>query len=251
MTAQQLENQHTFDGVHASDTGNTFQFCDITDPLIARVLATNNVRTTCAPTFQGWYHVGTWAKATVILKDKMNIIIGGDKPDNSIYERVANWPELWDDKEIYATYRDEVNDREMHQEKRKEHDVMHNVRFAARNPRYAFEKMEKKDETETQTGDAEGPDLEEIPEDSTEYPETAEMIIDEGDGGDDDDESSEDGDEEEDEDEGEDEDAEDGEVGSQEEAEDVDGVWEEDDESHIGMQVQPAGPAPFGGLYRV
>jgi general transcription factor 3C polypeptide 5 (transcription factor C subunit 1) len=248
MTTEQLENKHTFDGVHASDTGNTFQFCDITDPLIAKILATNDVRTTCAPTFQGWYHVGTWAKATVILKDKMNAIIGGERPDNSIYERVTKWPELWDDQEIYATYRDEVNDREVHQEKRKEHDVMHNVRFAARNPRYAFEKMEKNDEGGRQVGETEGPEVEEVPEDLTEYPETAATIINEGDGGDDDDDSSEDGD---DDDEDEDVDAGEGEDEDRNELEDADGIWEEDDDQPIATETQTAGPAPFGGLYRM
>lgn len=142
MSPKELETEHTFDGVSVSQTGNLFQFCDITDPLIAKVLATKDIRTTCAPTFQGWYHVGTWAKATVILKDKMNTILGNETPDDAIYQRVLEWPELWEDQEIAAQYKEEVNDRQVHHEKKKEHDVMHNVRWAARNPRYAFEKME-------------------------------------------------------------------------------------------------------------
>jgi general transcription factor 3C polypeptide 5 (transcription factor C subunit 1) len=66
-----LRNEHVFDGVTVGHTGNIFQFCDVTDPVIRKILDTEDIRTTCAPTFQGWYHIGTWAKATVILKDKM------------------------------------------------------------------------------------------------------------------------------------------------------------------------------------
>ncbi|KAF9691102.1 hypothetical protein EKO04_010700 [Ascochyta lentis] len=256
MTTEQLEHQHTFDGVHASNTGNTFQFCDITDPLIARILATEKIRTSCAPTFQGWYHVGTWAKVTVILKDKMNTIIGGETPDDSLYQRVCQWPELWDDKEVYATYRDEINDREVHEAKRREHEVMHSVRIAARNPRYAFEKMEKPNGVDTgmtgATGAEPAEDVE-IPEDLTEYPdnpETAEAtsndVAQNGDSSDSEDDDGED--EDEDEDEEDEDDAQD-----QEQAEDEDGVWEDDHDDSVvkSARAVPKGPTPFGGLYNV
>ena len=254
MTAEQLEHQHTFDGVHASDTGNTFQFWDITDPLLAKLLATEDIRTTCAPTFQGWYHVGTWAKVTVILKDKMNIIIGGGRPDDSLYYRICQWPELWDDKEIYETYKDEVNDRELHQAKLREHEIMHSVRIAARNPRYAFEKMEKKDSTRASLAAASRPEPAEdveIPEDLTEYPDdpdTAEATSNDV-APNDDDSDSEDDDEEDDEDEEGEEDGEDGEPDGEE-----DGVWEEDeddDAAAMSARAVSEGPAAFGGLYNV
>ncbi|KZM27092.1 tau 95 subunit of transcription factor TFIIIC [Ascochyta rabiei] len=255
MTSEQLEHQHTFDGIHASNTGNTFQFCDITDPLIAKILATEDIRTSCAPTFQGWYHVGTWAKVTVILKHKMNTIIGGEIPDDSLYQRVCLWPELWDDQEIYATYRDEVNDREMHEAKRREHDVMHNVRIAARNPRYAFEKMERPNGIDTSTtgvADAEPAEDVEIPEDLTEYPdnpETAEATSNDVVQNDDSSDSEDDDGDEDEDDEDDDEDAHD-----QEQAVDEDGVWEEDDDDDsavISARAVSEGPAPFGGLYNV
>ncbi|KAH7396311.1 RNA polymerase III transcription factor IIIC subunit-domain-containing protein [Pyrenochaeta sp. MPI-SDFR-AT-0127] len=238
MSQKELETEHTFDGTNVSRTGNLFQFCDITDPLIARILSTDDIRTTCAPTFQGWYHVGTWAKATVILKDKMNTIISDDRPDDAIYQRIVDWPELWDDKDIAALYKDEINDRQLHEEKKREHDVMHHVRWAARNPRYAFEKMEVSSE---QGGEAEaeeaGDDID-VPEDMTENPVTVEGILeddseidenddDRGDGG------VEEGDDPED---------------------DIDGVWEADDENDklaISTRTASEGPAPFGGLYRV
>ncbi|KAF1847982.1 transcription factor tfiiic complex a box associated subunit sfc1 [Cucurbitaria berberidis CBS 394.84] len=247
MTPGELKTQHTFDGVNVSQTGNLFQFCDITDPLIAKILATDDIRTTCAPTFQGWYHAGTWAKATVILKDKMNTIIGKERPDDTIYQRIIEWPEQWDDQTIAATYKEEVNDRQVHDEKKREHDVMHHVRWAARNPRYAFETMETPSEPvreaeaeETSTGDID------IPEDMTENPVTVEEFLDESEMEENGDESNEDEDDEDENenvnDEGDDQD------------EDVDGVWEADDDGDspaMSARAASEGPAPFGGLYRV
>lgn len=262
MTAEQLKHQHIFDGIHASETGNTFQFCDITDPLLANMLATDDIRTTCAPTFQGWYHVGTWAKATVILKDKMNTIIGGQVPDDALYRRVCQWPELWDDKEIYDSYKDEINDREIHEARRREHEIMHNVRIAARNPRYAFEKLEKKT---TASSGAESPATEladdaEIPEDLSEFPdnpdtaeatsrEVAETVeSSESDDDDDDDDGDDNEDEEEDDEDGEDgEDDMDRDLSGEE-----DGAWEKDDDMVVASaRAVSEGPMPFGGLYNV
>lgn len=230
MSAEELETQHTFDGVNVSRTGNLFQFCDITDPLIKKILATKDIRTTCAPTFQGWYHVGTWAKATVILKHKMNTIIGNETPDDTIYQRIIGWPELWDDQEIAATYKEEVNNRQVHEQKRKEHDVMHQVRWAARNPRYAFEKMEA---ANTQEEDVEAGDMIEdvdIPEDMTENPVTAREILD-------------------DESENEENYIED----DEEEAFEGDGdeTWDEEEALQVSSNQASHSSAPFGGLYRV
>lgn len=249
-------DQHVFDGTNVSQTGNLFQFCDITDPLIAKILATKDIRTTCAPTFQGWYHVGTWAKATVILKDKMNTILAKGVSDDSIYQRIIAWPELWDDQEIAAQYREEINDRAIHREKKREHDVMHSVRWAARNPRYAFEKMEtpgqslREADDDGVSEDLDEPEDPDVPEDSTEAPVTADAILDDNSGDSDgeerdDEDGQEDGDGSQDEDDDQD--------------EDVDGVWEADDDEDddddsfplmSGHEVSE-GPRPFGGLYRV
>jgi general transcription factor 3C polypeptide 5 (transcription factor C subunit 1) len=274
-SSEELRTQHTFDGVNVSHTGNLFQFCDISDPLIRKILDTEDIRDTCAPTFQGWYHAGTWAKATVILKHKMNLIIESDKkgkrkkPTNldDIYQRVASWPENWDDGEIYATYRKEVYDKDLHKEKVLEHDVMYTVRAAARNPKYAFEKMEARDKrhrdrtaeaSEETEGDVtmqdadenveqEGEDDSDVPEDDQQIPEDMTEAIDDAtaimnEGGDDDSEANDDFEEgnaeveedaegeteDEDEDEDEDEEIDDGEV-------------DEDDDGHA---------RPFGGLFK-
>ncbi|EMD67312.1 hypothetical protein COCSADRAFT_136157 [Bipolaris sorokiniana ND90Pr] len=248
MSPEELESEHTFDGVHVSQTGNLFQFCDITDPLISKILSTKDIRTTCAPTFQGWYHVGTWAKATVILKDKMNTIIGGEKPDDTIYQRIVNWPELWDDKEMAAQYKAEIDDRQIHQEKRREHQVMHNVRWAARNPRYTFEKMEAENEQEREVNDAENLDDVDVPEDMTEDPVMAHTVLDAD--LDADDEGADQGGE------GDDGDYEDKEDAIQDDELDEDmyasSNGEDDNDSPImSVRATSEGAAPFGGYYRV
>lgn len=48
MSTEELKTRHTFDGINISDTGNLFQFCDITDPIIRGILDTDNIRTVCA-----------------------------------------------------------------------------------------------------------------------------------------------------------------------------------------------------------
>jgi general transcription factor 3C polypeptide 5 (transcription factor C subunit 1) len=246
MSGKELETEHIFDGKTVSDTGSRFQFCDLTDPILANILATDDIRPTCAHTFQGWYHVGTWAKVTVILKDKMNTILAGQQPDDALYQRVISWPELWEDQEIAATYKAEVDNRQIHEEKKREHEVMHNVRYAARNPRYAFEKMEGSTEEPRQSTEEDG-DAEdaEIPEDMTEIPDTAATIINEGEK-EVEDQDAEDYDEDEDNDDDDNERIED-------EARDEDAEYDEDDEDDVplvSMRAVSAGPAPFGGLYR-
>jgi general transcription factor 3C polypeptide 5 (transcription factor C subunit 1) len=251
MAPEELESEHTFDGFNVSQTGNLFQFCDITDPLIAKILATKDIRATCAPTFQGWYHVGTWAKATVILKDKMNTIIGGDKPDDSIYQRIVTWPELWDDREMAAQYKSEIDDRRLHHEKRREHQVMHNVRWAARNPRYAFEKMEALDEQERQADkerdlEEEEPDDVDVPEDMTEDPVQPDTILnaDIGEAEDEGDDQDGEGDED---DEMQIEDRDEGAYDSSE----VDDDDDDSDSPVASVRATSEGPVPFGGYYKV
>lgn len=245
MTGKELETQHIFDGKTVSDTGSLFQFCDLTDPILANILATEDIRSSCAPTFQGWYHVGTWAKVTVILKDKMNTILAGQQPDDALYQRVITWPELWDNQEMAATYKDEVNNRQIHEEKKHEHEVMHNVRFAARNPRYAFEQMggTSKEPRQSTEGENAAEDAE-IPEDLTEEPDTAQTILEEGEK---EIEDPEDYDEEESDDE------EDNPRSLEETGEEANEGEEDDDDSDVPL-VPGRGvnnrATPFGGLYR-
>jgi hypothetical protein len=242
--AKDLRKSHTFDGVHAPVTGGIFQFCDISDPLIRRVLDTKDIRTSCAATSQGWFHAGTWAKATVILKDKLNRIVMGETPDNSLYDRAITWPEKWDDKEIYATYRLEMYDKELHKEKKQEHDLLNYVRYAAKSPRYAFERLERIDEI-TQDGgvvqDAEdgGEEVDvDVPEDMTEIPDDAEAVMNEG--GDVDSGATDNEDEN-----GEDDEDEDADLDV---SEDEDGLESGDDSDEASKQAERQA-RPFGGLF--
>jgi general transcription factor 3C polypeptide 5 (transcription factor C subunit 1) len=225
MSPKELETQHIFDGQTVSDTGSLFQFSDI--------------RTSCAPTFQGWYHVGTWAKVTVILKDKMNTLISGETPDDAMYARIVSWPELWNDAEVAASYKAEIDDRQLRQEKKKEHEVMHRVRWAARNPRYAFEKMEASDEQRAALNNEEG----EIPEDMTEVPDSAAAILNEGD---------KEGDDQYDDNDDEEDDIDTLRYG-EDAGDEMDFDDDDDDSDILVMSVRGSseGPVPFGGLYRV
>ncbi|KAF1996461.1 hypothetical protein P154DRAFT_566058 [Amniculicola lignicola CBS 123094] len=175
---EKLVGEHLFDGHNVSQTGSIFQFCDILDPQIRRILDTHDIRKKCAPGFQGWYHAGTWAKATVILKHKMNILIRDQKLDPAVYEPVVNWPEKWDDTAIWDTYRDDFFKEGNRKDKTKlaTFRLMLNVRMAARNPKYAFERIEEQYQRDAENSeDAEGMDDHTaiVPEDTQEFPDQA------------------------------------------------------------------------------
>jgi general transcription factor 3C polypeptide 5 (transcription factor C subunit 1) len=114
----------------------------------------------------------------------MNTILVGDKPDDSIYQRIVGWPEVWDDKTFFAQYAKEFYNREMTKERRTEHVIMKSVRYAARNPRYAFERLEAQKNriagAERPGADEMEEDDVEVEEDMTEIPERAEDILNEG-----------------------------------------------------------------------
>lgn len=65
---------HIFDGKTYNEDGKVWQVCDITDPLLARLLAEGAVRPQCDIEGSGWYHRGLWAKARAIMKCKMRAI---------------------------------------------------------------------------------------------------------------------------------------------------------------------------------
>lgn len=65
---------HLFDGKTYSEDGKVWQVCDLTDPLLAKLLAEAPVRPVCDIEGSGWYHRGLWAKARAIMKCKMRAI---------------------------------------------------------------------------------------------------------------------------------------------------------------------------------
>lgn len=65
---------HLFDGKTYSEDGKVWQVCDLTDPLLAKLLAEAPTRPACDVEGSGWYHRGLWTKARAIMKCKMRAI---------------------------------------------------------------------------------------------------------------------------------------------------------------------------------
>lgn len=65
---------HLFDGKTYSEDGKVWQVCDLTDPLLAKLLAEAPTRPECDVEGSGWYHRGLWTKARAIMKCKMRAI---------------------------------------------------------------------------------------------------------------------------------------------------------------------------------
>lgn len=80
---------HVFDGKNISVNGKTWQICDITDPVIAKLFATDDRPTKCDPVQHGWYHNGTLAKARAIMRDKIDCLFQGIEPPHHDYELIA------------------------------------------------------------------------------------------------------------------------------------------------------------------
>ncbi|KAF3770984.1 hypothetical protein M406DRAFT_226956, partial [Cryphonectria parasitica EP155] len=85
-TIDENSESHMFDGKKYSEDGKVWQVCDITDPLLVRLLADAPVRPTCDIEGSGWYHRGLWAKARAIMKCKMRAIQFGRELHDSDFE---------------------------------------------------------------------------------------------------------------------------------------------------------------------
>ncbi|KAG8529876.1 uncharacterized protein KY384_005357 [Bacidia gigantensis] len=89
-TEQEIRKEsHLFDGESVSQDGKVWQVCDITDPVLSDILATQNVRVGCHES-DGWYHNGTWSKTKTIMKWKTAAILQGSPTlTNAQFLRVA------------------------------------------------------------------------------------------------------------------------------------------------------------------
>jgi len=67
-------NSHIFDGTSVKLDGKVWQICDITDPLLSRLLSTNNLRSDCDVDVDGWFCNGTMAKVKAIMRAKISAI---------------------------------------------------------------------------------------------------------------------------------------------------------------------------------
>lgn len=84
---------HIFDGENITNSGKTWQICDVTDPLLKSIFDTNAIQAECDVHQFGWYYNGTLCKARVIMRDKMEFLFRGDEPPQAEYEKVAKMPD--------------------------------------------------------------------------------------------------------------------------------------------------------------
>lgn len=85
-TVDQYIDSHMFDGKTYKEDGKVWQVCDITDPLLAKLLADAPLRPQCDIEGSGWYHRGLWAKARAIMKCKMRAIQFGRELTDADFE---------------------------------------------------------------------------------------------------------------------------------------------------------------------
>lgn len=79
-------DSHIFDGKKYRDDGKVWQVCDITDPILSKLLRDAPYRPECDIEGSGWYHRGLWAKARAIMKCKMRGIQFGRELKDSDFE---------------------------------------------------------------------------------------------------------------------------------------------------------------------
>ena len=95
---EEISTTHIFSGdldTIVTEEGKTWQVCDITDPLLARILSNpDGVRAEFEPTQWGWYQNGTVSKARVIMRDMLRCAGTGMKGNPADYEKIATMAEF-------------------------------------------------------------------------------------------------------------------------------------------------------------
>ncbi|KAF1812178.1 hypothetical protein P152DRAFT_482228 [Eremomyces bilateralis CBS 781.70] len=94
---------HQFDGKTVSLTGKRWQLCDITDPLLRKILDTAPILETPDLNAGGFYQNGTIAVVRAIMRDKIDTILVGKPPDDKIYTPFLDWPARIDDSTLVQT----------------------------------------------------------------------------------------------------------------------------------------------------
>lgn len=92
---QEIES-HIFDGTRLYHDGKMWQVCDITDPVLAKVFATDDLRKECHLEYDGWFRNGTLAKARVVMRHKLLTLQKGESVDDALFEKVLTLPESYD-----------------------------------------------------------------------------------------------------------------------------------------------------------
>lgn len=86
FTVDEHADSHMFDGKTYRDDGKVWQVCDITDPILSKLLTDAPYRPVCDIEGSGWYHRGLWAKARAIMKCKMRAIQFGRELKDSDFD---------------------------------------------------------------------------------------------------------------------------------------------------------------------
>ena len=76
ITPEGESKSHIFDGKTYYTDAKVWQLCDITDPLLAKLLANADYRPTCSRS-SGWYHGGVMYKLKAVMKIKLTAILFG------------------------------------------------------------------------------------------------------------------------------------------------------------------------------
>lgn len=101
MYASAGEHSHIFDGETYDTDGKVWQICDITDPLLKKLLDDAKVRPACDPA-SGWYHGGLWAKVKAIMKTKLVAIRFGRQLKNEDFNQTLKFGDLTPTKQYSA-----------------------------------------------------------------------------------------------------------------------------------------------------
>ena len=97
-------NSHVFDGTSVSLDGKIWQVCDITDPLLVRLLATPLLREKCDLHSDGWFCNGTWAKVRAIMRTKISAIRIGREMLEADFSQTLQLPDDVKDKTRVTAY---------------------------------------------------------------------------------------------------------------------------------------------------
>lgn len=89
---------HIFDGKTISLDGKIWQICDVNDPLVKRIVATDAVRVTCDIDSDGWWCNGTFAKIKAVMRAKISAIRIGRELTEEEFEPTLAFPDVIKDK---------------------------------------------------------------------------------------------------------------------------------------------------------
>jgi general transcription factor 3C polypeptide 5 (transcription factor C subunit 1) len=93
-------SSHIFDGQSISLDGKIWQVCDITDPLLRKLLDTETLRTECDDR-DGWFCNGTMAKVKAVMRTKITAIQLGRDVAEEDFAKTLEIPDHVKDKEWF------------------------------------------------------------------------------------------------------------------------------------------------------